>query len=115
MSRRISLRLATFTSVLVMLGVLLALSSPPASASSPYCGGQRISNYGFCYGAARYLSQVAGYGDQRSVCVGIAGVSGTCSSGPRQIAVFNWGSVIWTNPYIQDNAASWTIIHGTAY
>jgi hypothetical protein len=112
---RISLRFATLLSALALLGVVMSLCATPASASSPYCGGQRISNYGFCYGAARYLSQVAGYGDQRSVCLGIAGVSGSCSSGPRQIAVFNWGSVIYTNPYIQDNAASWTIIHGTAY
>jgi hypothetical protein len=100
--------------VLVTLCISLALSAPSASAS-PYCGGTWLTNYGICYGAERSMTGVSGYGLERSVCVGIAPISGNCSGGPRQLASFNWGSAIYSSPYIQDNAPGGTIVWGETH
>lgn len=106
--------IALLAGACVTLLLALAVSAPSASAS-PYCGGQSLTNYGICYGAARNMNGVSGYGDQRSVCVGIAPISGNCSGGPGQIASFNWGSTINSQPYIQDNAAGPTTVWGDTF
>jgi hypothetical protein len=112
--RSTSHRLALLALLLATLGVTLALFSHSASAS-PYCGGQFLTNFQTCYGAERSMTGVTGYGLERSVCVGIAPISGHCSGGPRQIATFNWGSAIYSSPYIQDNASGGTVVWGETF
>jgi hypothetical protein len=97
-----------------MLSVSLTLFSPTASASSPYCGGQNLSNFQYCYGAARNLSEVRGYGLSHSVCVGAGAIFGGCSGGPNQIVSANFGSVFHIEPWIEDNAAGATVVYGEA-
>jgi len=106
--------LALAGAVLATLLLALALSAPSASASG-YCGGKVLSNYGICYGAERSASEVQGYGTEKSVCVGLAPISGKCSSGPYAWASDNYGTVYYTSPWIQDNAAGRTEVFGEAF
>lgn len=111
---RDSRRLAVLFGLLVTLCASMVMFASSASAS-PYCGGVRLTNYGICYGAERSMRSVTGYGQERSVCVGIAPISGNCSGGPGQLASFNWGSSIYSSPYIQDNAVGSTIVWGETH
>lgn len=114
-SHYVSPRLAALAGVLAMLGVSLTLFAPSASASK-YCGGKKLTNYETCVGAARNLHEVKGFGEEKSVCVGISAVGGGhCSGGPHQIAVYNYGTVYYTEPWIQDNAVGSTIVYGEAF
>lgn len=105
--------LALAGTLIALLLAGLALSSAPASAS-PYCGGW-LGAYGQCWGAQRNLSGVTGYGDQHSVCVGIGAISGRCSGGPGQQASYYWGSVIYAQPRIENNAAGNNFVHGETF
>lgn len=94
--------------------LFLALSSPAAKAS-PFCGGYNVSPGNPCYGAARALNGVNGYGDSHSVCVGADILAGPCSSGPGQIATMNLGFTYTGQPWIADNASGPTIVHGDTF
>lgn len=107
-------RLAAIAGVLATLCAALALFASSASAS-PYCGGQYLTNFGICYGAERTMTGVSGYGQERSVCVGIAPISGRCSGGPGQLATYSFGSPYYSSPYIQDNAAGGTYVWGETF
>ncbi len=108
-------RLTVLVGVIATLLVLLTLSASSASASSPYCGGEVRSNYGTCWGAARNVSEVIGWGNEKSVCVGVAPLTGKCSSGPWAFAVMSYGVVYHSEPWIQDNAAGKTTMWGEAF
>jgi|GEM_PF-5936465 hypothetical protein len=114
-SRRLTPRLALLAGVIAMLSVALMLIASSASASSKYCGGQRLSGGEYCFGVARDVEEVKGYGEEHSVCVGIGAESGHCSGGPHQIATFDKGTVVDEEPWIQDNAAGSTVVYGEAF
>jgi hypothetical protein len=114
-SRHLSPRFAALAGVLAILYVSLTLLAPSASASSKYCGGQRLNGHEYCFGVARNLEEVKGYGEEHSVCVGIGAASGHCSGGPHQIATFNEGKVVHEEPWIQDNASGSTVVYGEAF
>lgn len=111
---RLSRRVAALAGTLVVLCAALALAAPQASAS-PYCGGQTLSNYQYCYGAARSLSGVTGYGVSHSVCVGADIFSGGCSGGPGQTRTMSLGFTIYGRPWIEDNAAGATVVYGETF
>lgn len=113
-SRRRPRRIAALIALLVASGLLFSMLASSSASASPYCGGQTLSNYGICYGAARNLSAVSGYGVSRSVCVGIAPISPSCSAGPGHLASWSLGYVIHSSPYIQVNAPGATVVWGTA-
>ncbi len=114
-SRHLSLRsLALIVSVAAMLVVSYALLAPSSASASPYCGGW-LGGFGQCWGAERNLTGVSGYGDHHSVCVGIGAISGRCSGGPGQLAIYNWGSVIHAQPRIENNAAGNNFVHGETF
>jgi hypothetical protein len=102
---------------LVLIGAVLFVNPQPANATtSTYCNNQTLSNYNICYGGARNLEAVLGWGDNHSVCVNATGhTSWTCSSGPGQ-STFNSGiSCAQRGPEIQDNATGSNVVHGVAY
>ena len=113
-SHHLSPRLAALAGVLATLCVSLTLFAPSASASSKYCGGLRLNGHEICFGVARNLEEVRGYGEEHSVCVGIGAKGGHCSGGPHQIATLNEGKVVFQKPWIEDNAAGSTVVFGEA-
>lgn len=122
LSHHLSVPLLALAGALATLLVSLALFAPssaplgPSAAdASPFCGGEVRSNYNFCYGAARDLRGVSGYGEQHSVCVGAGAISGACSGGPNQIATINYGTTYHMGPYIQVNAAGATTLWGNTF
>lgn len=100
--------------LLATLGVLMALSWSSASAS-PYCGGQDLVNFQRCNGAARTMKGVAGSGEQKSVCVGIGSFGFKCSGGPGEVTIFEVAGEVFNTPWIEDNAASLTIVSGQTF
>jgi hypothetical protein len=108
--RRVALLVAAGAATLLLA---LALSSAAASAS-PFCGGQVISKYSACWGAARTFSIVQGHGNETSVCVGYNEVRGPCSGGPNQNVAWNIGSG-YRSPMIIGNAASTTVGWGEVF
>jgi hypothetical protein len=114
LSRRLAALAGCLAISLAMLWVSLTLFAPSASAS-PYCGGQHLSNFGYCYGVSRSLTGDRGYGVSHSVCVGIGGVSGRCSGGPNQIAEFVYIEKIIDEPWIADNAKGETVVYGETF
>lgn len=114
-SRRLTSRLAVLAGVLVMLSVALTFIASSASASSKYCGGLRLNGHEICFGVARNLEEVKGYGEEHSVCVGIGAKGGHCSGGAHQIATFNEGKVVFQKPWIEDNAAGSCVVFGEAF
>ncbi len=107
---------------LVLLGSLLALtlglvSGPaPANAStSGYCTGW-LGASNQCTGAHRYLYQAYGWGDQASVCVGLAYWTGwSCSSGAGA-GVYSAAVPVnvSTSPVISNNSGKNNFVHGIA-
>jgi hypothetical protein len=114
LSRRLTALAGGLAISLATLCVWLTLFAPAASANK-YCGGQHLSNFEYCRGVERNLTGVEGYGEQHSVCVGIDAISGHCSGGPHQIARFVWGEVIFTDPWIEDNAKGETVVYGETF
>jgi len=114
LSSRVTRRLAVLAAALSLLLAALALSAGSASAS-PFCGGQRLSNFGYCYGAARDLSGDSGYGVEHSICIGADSIWGGCSTGPGNIKTMSLGSVIHAEPWIEDNASGVTTVYGETF
>jgi hypothetical protein len=114
-SHYVSPRLAALVGVIATLCLWLTLFAPWASASSKYCGGQRLNGHETCFGVARNLEEVRGYGEEHSVCVGIGAKAGHCSGGPHQIATFDEGKVVFQKPSIEDNASGSTVVYGEAF
>jgi len=112
-SQSMARRLAVLAGLFATLCVSLALFAPSASASE-YCGGW-LGAYGQCYGNARSLNGVSGYGEQHSVCVGIEAIGRVCSGGPGQIATYNFGSTVYYRPRIENNAAGNNLVHGNTF
>jgi hypothetical protein len=108
--------LAALLGVLALMAVAVSLTAGSASAS-PYCGGQTVSNYGFCYGAARSQTEVRGMGESHSICVGAGILYGNCSGGPGQWVSthLNTEGPYYAEPWIQDNAAGATVIWGESF
>ncbi len=100
-------------SVLAFAG---SVGSAAAQAStSNYCGGW-LSGGAPCWGAARWLYQAYGWGDQGGVCVAInSNEVWHCSGGPGQgVYSPNAGSNVWSQPFIVN---SWNVnnfVHGVA-
>ncbi|MFI4991795.1 MAG: hypothetical protein ACHQHO_12895 [Solirubrobacterales bacterium] len=101
--------------LLAAISIALTLGSLSASASSSYCGGQKLNGFEACFGAARDLSEVTAFGEQHSVCVSIGAEQGGCSGGPNQIAKFNKGKVVHQEPGVENNAAGTNVVFGTAF
>ncbi len=111
-----SRRVALLAGLLAMLGVSLALALSASSAqASPFCGGQNLSNYGYCYGAERSLNGDTGYGVSHSICIGAGVLWGGCSGGPGQVRTMSLGSPYYAQPWIEDNAAGATVVYGETF
>lgn len=107
-------RLTALAVALASLCAILAFTSS-ASASSPYCGGQTLNGFESCFGAARDLHEVSGYGENHSVCVSIGAEPGPCSGGAHQVVSFNKGVVVHQEPGITNNASGLNTVFGTAF
>lgn len=105
--------LVALTSILAMLAITLLVSAGSASAS-PYCGGQKLSNFGRCWGAARSQTEVRGMGNAHSVCIGAGVLFGNCSGGPGQwvFTHLNTEGPYYAEPWIEDNAKGETTVWG---
>lgn len=114
MTHRLSTRFAVLAAALAVLCTALALSASSASAS-PFCGGQTVSNYSYCYGAARSLNGDSGYGVSHSICIGAGAIWGGCSGGPGQSKTMNLGGPVYAEPWIEDNAAGATVVYGETF
>ncbi|HEU4701078.1 MAG TPA: hypothetical protein VFS37_01250 [Conexibacter sp.] len=116
MAHGISRRLALLGGLVALVGAALALAvHTPSANASPFCGGQRLSNYAYCYGAPRTLSGDTGYGVERSICIGAGAIWGGCSGGPGQVRTMNLGFSTYTEPWIEVNAAGSTIVYGETF
>jgi hypothetical protein len=116
---RLRLRtLLLIAGVLATLAVSFMFVEAQSAEASPFCGGQVRSNYGYCHGAARTVyagGGVSGYGDQRSVCLGIAAIAGGCSSGPGHVHVMWLNYTIYGQPWIQVNAPGASTLWGQTF
>lgn len=102
MTRTSTQRLALLlTASLAMLFVALALTSARASAGTPFCGGQTISQIQTCFGAPRNFEWILGRGTKTGVCVGYNEVAAVaCSSTAGQLAYNTLGSYAVRTPRI---------------
>lgn len=110
--------------LLAMLGSVAAIclglvASESAKASwANYCNPVSLpERWSYCQGTPRALNQVYGWGDQHSVCVGVAGLSSTwrCSAGPGAgVYSAQIGTGTFT-PGIQNNAAGANTGHGVSF
>lgn len=108
----------TLTLVGAMMALSVALIAGPASAqasTSPYCGGIQPYEAG-CFGAARWLYQTYGWGDQGGVCVTYRGApQWLCSFHPGEgVYSPNAGSNIWSEPGITNISLVNNYVHGVA-
>jgi hypothetical protein len=113
-SSRLMLALAA-TIAMLALGLIAGQEQAKAGWSN-YCNGVTLGGGQGCTDFARYMNQVYGWGDQRSVCVGISGAqwSWRCSSGPGAgvySPTFGPGTFY---PGISNNAAGANTVHGVA-
>lgn len=106
----------------MIVGCLLALSvgliAGPASAqasTSEYCGGWKSPQQG-CTGAARWLYQAYGWGDQSGVCVVISGVTEWRCTTRAGEGVYSpaTSSNVWAQPGIQNWSNVNNFVHGVA-
>jgi hypothetical protein len=109
-------RMVALTGILAALSIALTFSAGSASAS-PYCGGQKLSNFKYCYGAARSQTEVRGLGNEKSVCIGAGILFGNCSGGPNQwvFTHLNTEGPYYAEPWIEDNAAGATTVWGESF
>lgn len=109
-------QIVAVASILAMLSIALLFSAGPASAS-PYCGGQKLSNFKYCYGAARSQTEVRGMGNAKSVCIGAGILAGNCSGGAGQwvFTHLNTEGPYYAEPWIEDNAAGETTVWGESF
>jgi hypothetical protein len=109
-------QLVALVGVLAMLAIAL-LSSAGSASASPYCGGQKLTNYQYCYGAARSQTEVRGMGNAHSVCIGAGILAGNCSGGPGQWVSthLNTEGPYYAEPWIRDNAAGETTVWGESF
>jgi hypothetical protein len=105
----------------MLLGSIAALtigliSGPSAAqaATSGYCTGWLSP--GTCEGAARWLYQTYGWGDQGAVCVAVnSGYPTVCSSGAGAgVDSPRLGSAQWLKPLIINWAGKQNFVHGIA-
>ena len=115
----ISLKLKLWLAALAALSVLAFAGSAGSAAAqastSPYCGGVLAGSHG-CYGAARWLYQSYGWGDQGGVCVAVGyGYELACVGGPNN-GVYSpaAGSNVWSAPYIFNPGPVNNYVHGVA-
>jgi len=109
-------RLTPLAAGVAALAVLLVLAFSNGQAqASPFCGSQTVSPGSPCYGAARAMNGVNGYGTSHSVCVGAGILAGPCSSGPGQLATMNIGFTYTAQPWIADNAPGSTVVYGNTF
>ena len=100
---------------LVALAAVVALPAAADASSTNYCGGWK-SAWQDCTGGSRQLYQTYGWGDQASVCVGVAPQYGVaCSSGAgagvySQSLDQNYNS----SPWIKNNSGGDNYVHGVA-
>lgn len=108
----------TLTLVGAMLALSVALIAGPASAqasTSNYCGGT-LNGGAYCFGAARWVYQTYGWGDQGGVCVGIFQYPSMACTQAANTGVYsaNLGSNVWQQPYISNNVPWSNFVHGVA-
>jgi hypothetical protein len=87
------------------------------AASTPFCNPVTVGAYVGCNGPLIYLNQVYGWGDQHSVCVGIAGLEFAvkrCSSGPGAGVYSGTAGAMQYTPHIENHAAGTNTLHGVA-
>jgi hypothetical protein len=115
-SRQLPRRIVALVGILAALSIAMTFSASSASAS-PYCGGQKLINYKYCYGAARSQTEVRGMGNEKSVCVGAGIIFGNCSGGPGQWVSthLNTEGPYYAEPWIEDNAAGATTVWGESF
>lgn len=101
------------TMALLVLGLVLGPVSAQAS-TSPYCGGV-LPPEGGCGGAARWLYQTYGWGEQAGVCVGVDGSGYGCTARINEgVYSVNLGSNTWTTPVIRNVGYVNNFVHGVA-
>jgi hypothetical protein len=105
--------------VAVLLCLILSVASPSgakAETITGYCNNQVKGAFETCWGEARTLFRVYGYGDQHSVCVGTSAYTySACSGGPGKGVYAPVGYTAWLYPWIQNNAAGSNRVHGVAF
>lgn len=107
----------TMTLVGAMLALSVGLIAGPASAqasTSPYCGGWQAAGHG-CFGAARWLYQTYGWGNQAGVCVAWGSSEMYCVPRANEgVYSPNAGSNVWAQPYILNPAGVSNYLNGVA-
>jgi hypothetical protein len=119
-------RIIAAASALGVCTVLMFSSASPAAAYSTgyqaFCSGVVLGNgascYAYNYGLSGYPTEVAGSGQQHSVCVGAQSSDGInmCSGGPNQ-GVYNYSpsGIYFALPYIYNNAAGNNTVFASAF
>lgn len=113
MVKRLSRRVAVLVGALALMGAWTTASAPAASAS-PFCHGQTVTGYQYCYGAARNLSGVQGWGAQSAVCIGAGAIWGGCAP-VGVLKQMNLGYTIHAQPWISGNGGGPTVVYGSTW
>jgi hypothetical protein len=102
---------------LAAIAIVAAFATPSRAdaSTSEYCPNANLAGFASCYGGARTLYAVLGWGDQHAVCVGaLQGGGSACSNGPGEGA-YSPTTTAYTTPWIQNRAAGSNLVHGVAY
>lgn len=110
--------LAALICLMCVLAVQLGNTSKADAAVYGFCENVHLGGYGVCQeGVIRNTYQAFAWGDQHSVCVGLAPLGWTqaCSGGPEQ-GVYS-GSAEYTGyyPYVENHAAGANWVHGVYF
>jgi hypothetical protein len=111
--RRSNLLLGLVLSLVATALVVLAVSASPASASSPFCGGQQVNNSNKCWGASRNMEGANAYGTSTGVCVGADLTQGQC--GPTLAIVDVYVPYGNHAPWIIGTGSNFTTVYGEAF
>lgn len=103
-----------------LASLVLCMAGPGTASASwaNYCNPVTLGGWQGCNGTVRTLNQTYGWGDQHSVCVGIAGLEFAvkrCSSGPGAgVYSGKTNEAIGATPHIENHAAGTNTVHGVS-
>lgn len=103
---------------LCVLAIQLAHTQGANAAVYGYCENVHLGGGGTCQeGIVRNTYQAYAWGDQHSVCVGLAPLSWTqaCSGGPGQGVYSGIAEYTGYYPYVANNAAGDNWVHGVFF
>jgi len=112
-ARKSNLLLGLVLSLTAAALIALAASAAPASASSPFCGGQQVNSSNKCWGASRSMEGANAYGTETGVCVGADLTQGQC--GPTLAIVDVYVASGVHSPWIIGTAGNFTTVYGEAF